>query len=111
MKRRITTLLAATALATGMMSGTAFAEPPSVPGPPTHEHSLTTPGNGNVVKIGPPVCRVPQAERGARNFHLKVHSVMAGAAPVTKAGLQIGFYPNPDFPPVQADGTWCAPQD
>lgn len=109
MKRRITTLIAATALATGMMSGTALAGPAPVPGPPTHEHTLTTPGNGNVVNIGPPVCRVPQAERGARNFHLKVHSVMAGAAPVTQAGLQIGFSPNPDFPPVQEDGTWCAP--
>lgn len=118
MKRRITTLLAATALATGMMSGTAFAKGPApVPGPPTHEHSLTTPGNSNVVKIGPPVCRVPQAERGARNFHLKVHSVMAGAAPVTTAGLEIGFYPNPDLPPLDFEnpptfaddsGRWCA---
>ena len=89
MKRRITTLLAATALATGMMSGTAFAGPPTVFGPPAHEHTLTTPGNGNVVNMGPPACRVPQAERGALMFHQKVHSAMAGAAPVTKAGLQI----------------------
>ena len=75
MKRRITTLLAATALATGMMSGTALASGPAdVPGPPSHEHSLVTPGNGIEVQIGPPVCRVPQSERGARNFHLKVHS-------------------------------------
>jgi hypothetical protein len=111
MKRRITTLLAATALAMGMLPGTALAGPPAVPGPPTHEHTLTTPGNGKVVQIGPPVCRVPQAERGARNFHLKVHSVMAGAAPVTKAGLEIGFYPDPSRPPVQPDGTWCPPQD
>jgi len=32
MKRRITTLLAATALAMGMMSGTAFAQPSDAPG-------------------------------------------------------------------------------
>ena len=91
MKRRITTLLAATALAMGMMSGTAFAKggPPPVFGPPAHEHTLTTPGNGNVVNIGPPACRIEQADRGARMFHQKVHSVMAGAAPVTKAGLEI----------------------
>ena len=124
MKRRITTLLAATALATGMMSGPAFAKGPApVDGPPSHEHSLTTPGNGNVVQIGPPVCRVPQAERGARNFHLKVHSEREGAAPVTKAGLQIGFWPDSDlppgtpvnddgvpigFPPVDELGRWCA---
>jgi len=74
MKRRITTLVAATALAMGAMSGTAFAEGPHVPGPPSHEHSLVTPGNGIEVQIGPPVCRVPQSERGARNFHLRVHS-------------------------------------
>ena len=127
MKRRITTLLAATALATGMLSGTAFAKGPApVPGPPTHEHSLTTPGNGNVVQIGPPVCRVEQAERGARNFHLRVHSFGPGGdtpvAPVDpeRAGLQIGFWPDPELPPLDFDnpptftddsGRWCAPQD
>ena len=110
MKRRITTLLTATALAMGAMFGTALAEPPEVPGPPTHEHTLTTPGNGKVVQVGPPACRVPQAERGARNFHLNVHSEFAEAAPVTKAGLEIGFYPDPASPPVQPDGTWCPPE-
>lgn len=110
MKRRLTTLVAAMELAMAAMSGTAFAQGPApVLGPPTHEHSLTTPGNGQVVQIGPPVCRVPQAERGARNFHLKVHSVIVGAAPVTKAGLQIGFWPNPAVPPANESG-WCPPQ-
>ena len=117
MKRRLTTLLAATALAMGAMSGTAaLASPADVDGPPSHEHSLTTPGNGQVVQIGPPVCRVPQADRGARNFHLKVHSVRAGAAPVTTAGLDIGFWPDPELPPLDFDnppsftdksGRWC----
>jgi hypothetical protein len=105
MKRRLTTLLAATTLATGMVSGTALAQGPApVPGPPSHEHSLTTPGNGSVVQIGPPVCRVPQADRGARNFHIRVHSVMAGAAPTTTAGLEIGFWPTPDVPRIDPDG-------
>ncbi len=99
MTRRITTLIAATALATGMMSGTAFADPAPVPGPPTHEHTLTTPGNRNVVKIGPTACRVEQADRGARNFHLRVHSFGPPpdhndpVAPVDpdRENLEIGF--------------------
>jgi hypothetical protein len=96
MKRRLTTLFAATALAMGAMSGTALAKGPApVPGPPTHEHTLTTPGNGNVVQIGPPGCRVEQAERGARNFHIRVHSSGPfGDSPVApvdsdRGGLQV----------------------
>jgi hypothetical protein len=73
------------------LAGPVFAEPQPVPGPPTHEHALTTPGNENVVQIGPRYCSNSHAERGARNFHLKVHSTFAGAAPVTQAGLDIDF--------------------
>ncbi|TVR19953.1 MAG: hypothetical protein EA387_12490 [Nitriliruptor sp.] len=103
----------------GAMSGTAFASPPELPPPPTHEHSLITPGNGNMVKIGPPVCRVEQAARGASNFHKHVHR----GVPWAEAGLDIGFYPDPDLPPgtpvndegqpigpppVDELGRWCA---
>ncbi len=90
-QKRIITTLAAMLLALAMLTGPAAADPPPVPGPGTHEHMLVVPGNGATVDVGPPACRVPQAERGARNFHLKVHSTMAGAAPTTQAGLDVGF--------------------
>ncbi len=91
MKTRTTTLLAATLLTLSTTAGTAAAAPPELPGPPTHEHTMLVPGSGALVQVGPPACRVPQAERGARNFHLNVHSEIAGAAPTTRAGLDIGF--------------------
>lgn len=91
MKDRIVTTLAAILLALAMLTGSAAAAPPHIEGPPAHEHTLVVPGNGATIKIGPPFCRVPQAERGARNFHANVHSTMAGAAATTQAGLDVGF--------------------
>jgi hypothetical protein len=95
MKKQLAALAVASIGVLGV-SGHALAAPAPVPGPPTHEHTLTTPGNGNEVQIGPRYCSNPYAERGARNFHLKVHSVFASAAPVTTAGLDVGF-------------VWCPP--
>ena len=90
MRTRITTVLAAMLLALVTTAAAAVAQA-ELPGPPTHEHVMVVSGTGAIVRVGPPVCRVPQAERGARNFHLKVHSEMAEATPTTRAGLDIGF--------------------
>ena len=43
-------------------------------GVPNHDHFLTTPGNGNVVQVGPHVCANPEILHDAfHNFHVNVH--------------------------------------
>lgn len=51
---------------------------------------MVVPGSGALVQVGPSACGVPQAERGARNLHLNVHSEVAGAPPIARGGWTSG---------------------
>ena len=55
-------------------------------GVPNHDHFLTTPGQGNVVQVGPHVCDNPEVLHDAfHNFHENVHT----GSPTGVGGLVI----------------------